>query len=684
MATKINTDLGINVGLENAPTPQPITNVGSERIVGKDKFGALADTLAQINPTIKKLADANMKEQNEKDFEQGKAKINGMTLEEARKAHTSGFPDVFNGWARFGAYKQYANNSVDNFIQDFKQDYATKKNETGYNWQDHYNEFSQSYLADKQNDEFFASAYNEGTTSLRKWLNVQEFEKQQEDLQYKVIGNTSLSIQNLPTKVEEQLEIAFYESNPVMTLGKDYKERKAKFFQDNMSQTFKDLYYQLKENRNPALSKSDFDDIVINEAELHASLDGRFATEYIELLTTNRPDGTPAIINNPKYQKRVTALVDNLRDAVKLNVDTVNWFNGNVAGKSKTDRTKLGSDIFDKELRVKKASGMSDADAFLATTMTMMSGIKRNEPVKQIEDLLSKPLTREYTEDNKLALEVYSALDKNGITGIYFKENDKNKYKFFVANLRVQSGEDPRDVILSMGTMDTTTKEINDLTSEDKKTIQAFSGNMANARNQELAYMTAKYFKNIAGGTDTDYIKQAEQFIDKHYTEINGRYVSNYKMKQFGVAPENYDGFKVTAIEMLKEKLNTEKNIIQETDLIGFFFDETNINVDGTAPNVNEGVDLDDFELIVNTDDDVLYFKQDDGSPLEIPSTVEYKDGQTVWLQIPIALVKERYEAKVKEQQDKDLIADEKRRQELADRSDANKLFYEQTKDMQP
>jgi len=684
MATKINTDLGINVGLENAPTPQPITNVGSERIIGKDKFGALADTLAQINPTIKKLADANMKEQNEKDFEQGKAKINGMTLEEARKAHTSGFPDVFNGWARFGAYKQYANNSVDNFIQDFKQDYATKKNETGYNWQDHYNKFSQSYLADKQNDEFFASAYNEGTASLRKWLNVQEFEKQQEDLQYKVIGNTSLSIQNLPTKVEEQLEIAFYESNPVMTLGKDYKERKAKFFQDNMSQTFKDLYFQLKENRNPALSKADFDDIVINEAELHASLDGRFATEYIELLTTNRPDGTPAIINNPKYQKRVTALVDSLRDAVKLNVDTVNWFNGNVAGKSKTDRTKLGSDIFDKELRVKKASGMTDADAFLATTMTMMSGIKRNEPVKQIEDLLSKPLTREYTEDNKLALEVYSALDKNGITGIYFKENDKNKYKFFVANLRVQAGEDPRDVILSMGTMDTTTKEINDLTSEDKKTIQAFSGNMANARNQELAYMTAKYFKNIAGGTDTDYIKQAEQFIDKHYTQINGRYVSNYKMKQFGVAPENYDGFKVTAIEMLKEKLNTEKNIIQETDLIGFFFDETNINVDGTAPNVNEGVDLDNFELIVNTDDDVLYFKQDDGSPLEIPSTVEYKDGQTVWLQIPIALVKERYEAKVKEQQDKDLIADEKRRQELADRSDANKLFYEQTKDMQP
>ena len=108
--------------------------------------------------------------------------------------------------------------------------------------------------------------------------------------------------------------------------------------------------------------------------------------------------------------------------------------------------------------------------------MTMMSGMKRNEPVKQIEDLLSKPLTREYTEDNKLALEVYAALEKNGITGIYFKENDKNRFKYFVANVRIQAGEDPRDVILSMGTMDTATKEINDLTSQDKQTIQRFAG----------------------------------------------------------------------------------------------------------------------------------------------------------------------------------------------------------------
>ena len=317
-----------------------------------------------------------------------------MTLEEAREAHKTGFPDVFNGWARYGAYKQYAINSTDNFIQEFKNDYWTKRNEAGYNWQDHYNEFSQQYLADKQGDEFFTSAYNTGTEELRKWLNVKEFEKQQEDLQYRVIGNTSLSIQNLPTKVEEQLEIAFYEANPPMTLGKDYQERKAKFFQENMSKTFKDMFYKLKENRNPSLSLADFDDVVINEAELHSKLDGRFASEYIELLTTNRPDGTPAIINNPKYQDRVTKLVEDLRDAVNLNVNTQNWFVGNVGSMSKKDRKDLANDIFDKEFRIKKAEGLSDADAFLSATLTIMPGMKRNEPVPQITELLQKPLTK--------------------------------------------------------------------------------------------------------------------------------------------------------------------------------------------------------------------------------------------------------------------------------------------------
>lgn len=650
---KINTDIGVNINLENAPVTKPILDVGSENIVGKDRFQALADTLAAINPTIKQLADKQLKQEAKQSFEQGQAQINGMTLDQARQAHKSGFPDIYNGWARYGAYKQYAINSVDNFVQDFKDQYASRRYENNYNWQGHYNELSQGYLSDKEGDEFFASAYNEGTAELRRWLNVKEFEKQQEQLQYKVIGNASLSLQNLPTKVEEQLEIAFYNANPIETLGKDYKEKKAKFFQENMSKTFVDMFYNLKENRNPALSLADYDEVVLSEAELHATLDGRFAAEYISLLTTNRPDGSPAIINNPKFQDRVSKLVEKLNEAIKLNVDTANWFNGNVASLPKTDRTELGSDIFDKEYRIRKSQGMSNADAFLSTTMSLMTGMQKNEPIKQIEDLLTKPVTGQYTEDNKLALEVYTALDKAGITGIYFKENDKNKYLFYVANVKSKAGQDPRDIVRELGTANTITKQVSQLTSEDKKSLQTASGNMAYAPNQELFYMVAQYFKNINTDVDNDdYINQTKDFIDKHYSNINGRWVSKFKINQLGTTPDKYDTFKISAIELLKEKLNVDKKIIQEVDLVGFSLDETNIDAGSYLGTKSDSVDLNNYELIVDDTRDTLYFKESDGTLLDVPATVEYKNGQTVWLEVPIGLVKQRIEEKEAKQRE--------------------------------
>ena len=169
---------------------------------------------------------------------------------------------------------------------------------------------------------------------------------------------------------------------------------------------------------------------------------------------------------------------------------------------------------------------------------------------------------------------------------------------------------------------------------------------MAYPPNQELYYMTAQYFKNINSGMNDNYLGQAKQFIEQHYTLVNDRWVSNYKMNQFGVTKDTYDSFKIAAIQLLSEKLNTEKNIIQESDLVGFEFDETNMNPDFNIA-VSSGIDLNKYELIVNDADDTLYFKVDDGSPLEIPATVEYKSGETVWLEIPIDIVRKRYDLNV-------------------------------------
>ena len=69
---KIETDIGINVGIENAPAPQDgnITTATSQ-IVGKNSFQELASIFATINPAIKDLAQKKIEEDANKEFELG-------------------------------------------------------------------------------------------------------------------------------------------------------------------------------------------------------------------------------------------------------------------------------------------------------------------------------------------------------------------------------------------------------------------------------------------------------------------------------------------------------------------------------------------------------------------------------------------------------------------------------------
>lgn len=686
---KINTDLNTNVQLENAPTPEAVSIGSGSRIVGKSGFEQLSDVLSSINPAIKALADKNLKQKNEASANEGAAKINGMTLEEAKNAHKNGFPDIYNGWARFGAYKQYANNSADKFIQDFKQDYLSQRNAPDYNWQDHYSQNSEQYLADKGDDEFFASAYNESTAKLRTWLNTKEFERQQDNLTTKIRQNTSYDLQALPHKVEEELEIAFYEDELLeegdgMSMNvKDYAERKQKYFAENSEKMFEKLYYDVKNNKNPALDNVDFDEILIQEAKTHALIDGRFASSYIKFLTQNKPDGTPSTLNNPKFAPVVRQILKDLQGSNDLVNYAVNWSQGNVASYSKSDRKKFDNQLFDKEVAARTSAGASSAEAFLSTVVSLEQGMQLNEPIGRIEDLLSKPLSSFTTEDSKLALEVYARLDKSGLAGIYFKENDKSKYKFFIANAMVQSGQDYRDVIREVGSMDFRTKEIVTLNADDRKQLQNYAVNASYAPNQELTQMIGEYFKNTMQ-EGSDYVKATGEFIDKHYADVNGRLVSNYKLKKLGVTPENYDVFKINAIELLKEKLNTEKDVIEDSELIGFFFDETNPNVEGDAPNINRGIDLNNYEIIVNDERDTIMFKENLSTSLDVPATVEYKDGQTVWLEIPISVVKAQIDKKAKIQKIEKELRDIEKDDKIRKTKKIREEFNRQTESMVP
>ena len=68
----------------------------------------------------------------------------------------------------------------------------------------------------------------------------------------------------------------------------------------------------------------------------------------------------------------------------------------------------------------------------------------------------------------------------------------------------------------------------------------------------------------------------------------------------------------------------------------------------------------------------------------DVPATVEYKDGRTVWLEVPIQLVKDRVTKKNKELSEKLEKIRLKKDKEIRDRRDKNQEFLATQEGMTP
>lgn len=189
---KISTDLNVNIGINDVPAGKGIETKLPTVPQGKDLLQSLSEALGTLNPKIYEIAKQAADKENEEQAVLGANTINGMTKEEAARAHQNGFPDIYNGWARVGAYKQYAYNANEEFSRTWKSNYFNNRGNPDYNWEQDYSRAAQQYLSDKQNDPFFKKLLEKNLLKLKITLEKKNlnFKTQNYKTEYKLTQHT--------------------------------------------------------------------------------------------------------------------------------------------------------------------------------------------------------------------------------------------------------------------------------------------------------------------------------------------------------------------------------------------------------------------------------------------------------------------------------------------------------------
>lgn len=658
MAKRINTDLGINVSLTDAPDVKAVSITNPSLPTGKNDFEMLSDVLSQFNPRIQELVKKDVQQKDLQDEILGANTVNSMTLDEARKAHQEGFPAIYNGWARAGAYKQYALNSNEEFSNTMKKRYYENRNNPQYNWQQDYAELSQFYLKDKQQDPFFQSAFQKISMDTQKWVTEQEFTFQNEKLKTRVQQDTMYQLRTLPDKVLDTLNSNFRETIPIETSGKDFDQRKQEYISQNYVKLWNEEFENIKNNLNPILSKVDFDGLVVDQAEAHLKSGGDYISLYVDKLIKPRPDGTPAVLDNPKFNDKVLAIVGKANESLKTLQFYEGLKSGNTSVISNEEFKKYSGALFDNLVNKHLANGDTQGQAIQNATATLAPHLSKSRPIPQIKEILNRPIGTTVTADNRSALNLALILDNVGALPMYFDgaENSKDAFKWQLATIFYRNGDDVNTVIKKIGNFEQAPKT-SSLTDAEKDELASEFGNLKTIHNQSLAFGIAQYMKstnpsNPKLGSDT------LQYVKKYYfLDDGGKYISKSKLKMLNISEDEYKPLKEEAILYLKETIDTirkdgsvpssaSETLKQGNKLKGFGsiikeqLTDNLKNIEGT--NFREG----DYDFIIDPDRRKIRFINNNDVGYFEPIIIDTKDGERIELEFDYDTIFKRYTGK--------------------------------------
>ena len=685
---KIDTE--ITTGSITSINKTPSVSVGSGGKVIDSNADILAKTLSSVNSVLGDYVEKKTLEKGKEKALEGANAINGVTLEEAKELHKAGFPDIKNEWARYGAYKQYASNSSDNFVFEFQKEYLENQYSKDWNWQTALSEKMSVYNEGKQNDTYFESAMVNANETIKKWVNGQELEKESKLLTERVNKDTAFAITTIPDKIATKLEVQFHEdyAMPYDYDTGEYELEKQKYFLENFSKMWDEELQIIKDNLNPAITLSDLDGLIIEAGESHLATDGRFASFYKKMLTERRPDNTPAIIENPKWNEAAEALLEKIDSMEGINNFEADFMSGNLQNYDNADYNKMSSELIEQKIKMVMATNKVDsAQAFEIVVEGLLPAIKDNPPIPYLKDILSRNISRDNPSNNqsRLALSLAVMLHKNGMLGAYFNKDNKMSTFWSIAVMKAKTGEQsPDEILKELAQYSGNFKSYTTLVSENKEEFKnTFSDlDMLKPKNKQIIYSMGEYFKNVVGdGWET----ALKDWVDMSYEEYNGVLYSKNELQELGINAEDYDASKVLIAKMLAKKLNITSDVIDSDWNVA----ELNAIVDyNEIPEAKdkEVLDLliDNYELIINTEDGELSLAVKAAEfEYQLPATMTTADG-TFWLTIPKAEFKaELLKIKTEMDEKKKKEAFEKSKIKKKNRLISNEV-YEQTKRIMP
>ena len=658
-------DTSITTGSISSINKTPSVSVGSGGRVIDSNAQILAKTLSSVNSVLGDYVKEKTLEKGKADALEGANAINGVTLEEAKELHKAGFPDIKNEWARYGAYKQYASNASDNFVFEFQKEYLENQYSKEWNWQTALSEKMSGFSQDKTNDVYFDTAVNAANETLKKWVNGQELEKESKLLTERVNKDTAFAITTIPDKIATKLEVQFHEdyAMPYDYDTGEYELEKQKYFLENFSKQWDEELQIIKDNLNPAITLSDLDGLIIEAGESHLVTDGRFASFYKKMLTERRPDGTPSIAENPKWNEAAAALIEKIDSMEGVNNFEADFMSGNLQNYDNKDYNKMSSELIEQKIKMVMAGNneIDSAQAFEIVVQGLLPAIKDNPPIPYLKDILSRNISRDNPSNNqsRLALSLAIQLNKNGMLGAYFNKDNKMSTFWSIAVMKAKSGQNPDDILKELAQYSGNFKSYTTLVSENKEAFKNTFSNldMLKPKNKQIIYSRGEYFKNVVG---SEWEASLKNWVEINYEEYNGVLYSKNELQELGINAEDYDASKVLIAKMLANKLKITSDVIDsdwDVAELNYIVDDSEVPVSTRDSKKPLDLLIDNYELIINTEDgEISLGVKAADFEYQVPATMTTKDG-TFWLTVPkaefkaeLVKLKEELDAKLKKE----------------------------------